>query len=77
MAGIRMWYNKYALGNCSTILSKADKDKPGTLTLKEFQEAMDDICVRYSQVELYLKSKAMLVFMHRLEVASTTSRCYI
>lgn len=43
----------------SAIFSKADKDNSGTLTLKEFQEAMDDICVRYPQVELYLKSKRM------------------
>nr|VDD30789.1 unnamed protein product [Brassica oleracea] len=63
--------NIYALGDCATInqrkvmedvsaiFSKADKDNSGTLTLKEFQEAMDDICVRYPQVELYLKSKRM------------------
>lgn len=43
----------------SAIFNKADKDKSGTLTLKEFQEAMDDICVRYPQLELYLKSKRM------------------
>lgn len=27
--------------------------------MKEFQEVMDDICVRYPQIELYLKSKGM------------------
>lgn len=61
----------YALGDCATInqrrvmedisaiFSKADKDKSGTLTVKEFQEVIDDICERYPQVELYLKNKPM------------------
>ncbi|KAM7500846.1 hypothetical protein LguiA_025260 [Lonicera macranthoides] len=61
----------YALGDCATInqrkvmedisaiFSKADKDNSGTLTVKEFQEALDDICERYPQVELYLKNKQM------------------
>ena len=41
------------------IFKKADKDSSGTLTVKEFQEVVDDICERYPQVELYLKSKKM------------------
>lgn len=61
----------YALGDCATInqrkvmedisaiFSKADKDNSGTLTVKEFQEVIDDICQRYPQVELYLKNKQM------------------
>lgn len=61
----------YALGDCATInqrkvmedilaiFNKADKDNSGTLTVKEFQEVIDDICERYPQVELYLKSKQM------------------
>ncbi|XP_044495922.1 external alternative NAD(P)H-ubiquinone oxidoreductase B2, mitochondrial-like [Mangifera indica] len=63
--------NVYALGDCATInqrkvmediaaiFRKADKDKSGTLTVREFQEAIDDICERYPQVELYLKNKKM------------------
>ncbi|KAI3833340.1 hypothetical protein MKX03_028892 [Papaver bracteatum] len=59
----------YALGDCATInqrkvmedisaiFNKADKDQSGTLTTKEFQDALDDICERYPQVELYLKDK--------------------
>lgn len=43
----------------SAIFSKADKDNSGTLTVKEFQEVIDDICERYPQVELYLKNKQM------------------
>ena len=43
----------------SAIFSKADKDNSGTLTVKEFQEALDDICERYPQMELYLKNKQM------------------
>ncbi|KAJ9690292.1 hypothetical protein PVL29_012776 [Vitis rotundifolia] len=61
----------YALGDCATInqrkvmedisaiFSKADKDNSGTLTVKEFQEVIDDICERYPQVELHLKNKQM------------------
>ncbi|KAK7319601.1 hypothetical protein RJT34_04324 [Clitoria ternatea] len=63
--------NVYALGDCATInqrkvmediaviFKKADKDNSGTLTVKEFQEVLDDICERYPQVELYLKSKQL------------------
>ncbi|KAK1424541.1 hypothetical protein QVD17_19871 [Tagetes erecta] len=61
----------YALGDCATInqrkvmedisaiFNKADKDNSGTLTVKEFQEALDDICDRYPQVKLYLNNKQM------------------
>uniref|UniRef100_A0A2P2JI34 NADH:ubiquinone reductase (non-electrogenic) n=2 Tax=Rhizophora mucronata TaxID=61149 RepID=A0A2P2JI34_RHIMU len=61
----------YALGDCATInqrkvmediaaiFRKADKDGSGTLTVKEFQEALNDICERYPQFELYLKTKKM------------------
>ncbi|KAF5728638.1 hypothetical protein HS088_TW21G00787 [Tripterygium wilfordii] len=63
--------NIYALGDCATvnqrkvmediaaIFSKADKDNSGTLTVKEFQEVIDDICERYPQVKLYLENKNM------------------
>lgn len=43
----------------TAIFKKADKDNSGTLTVKEFQEAMKDISERYPQVELYLKNKQM------------------
>ncbi|PIA55007.1 hypothetical protein AQUCO_00800024v1 [Aquilegia coerulea] len=63
--------NIYALGDCATInqrkvmedisviFNKADKDHSGTLTVKEFQDVIDDICERYPQVELYLKNNQM------------------
>ncbi|XP_012572488.1 external alternative NAD(P)H-ubiquinone oxidoreductase B2, mitochondrial-like [Cicer arietinum] len=63
--------NVYALGDCGTInqrkvmediaaiFKKADADNSGTLTVKECQEVINDICERYPQVELYLKSKQM------------------
>ncbi|KAL3519637.1 hypothetical protein ACH5RR_017786 [Cinchona calisaya] len=63
--------NIYAVGDCATInqrkvmedvaaiFQKADKDNSGTLTVKEFQEVLDDICERYPQLELYLKNKQM------------------
>lgn len=61
----------YAIGDCATINQRkvmediseifrvADKDKSGTLTVKEIQDILDDIYVRYPQVQLYLKSKQM------------------
>ncbi|PIA55003.1 hypothetical protein AQUCO_00800023v1 [Aquilegia coerulea] len=61
--------NVYAVGDCATInqrkvmediatiFSIADKDNSGTLTVKEFQDVVDDILVRYPQVNLYLRSK--------------------
>ncbi|KAF3443830.1 hypothetical protein FNV43_RR13520 [Rhamnella rubrinervis] len=63
--------NIYALGDCATIhqrrvmediasiFNKADKEKSGTLNLKDFQEVVGDICERYPQVEIYLKKKQM------------------
>lgn len=41
----------------SSIFTIADKDNSGTLTVKEFQDIIEDIIIRYPQVELYLKSK--------------------
>ncbi|GMH12067.1 hypothetical protein Nepgr_013908 [Nepenthes gracilis] len=61
----------FALGDCATvdqrkvvddigaIFEAADTDKSGTLTVKEFQDVVEDILVRYPQVELYLKSHHM------------------
>uniref|UniRef100_A0A0E0LR40 NADH:ubiquinone reductase (non-electrogenic) n=1 Tax=Oryza punctata TaxID=4537 RepID=A0A0E0LR40_ORYPU len=61
----------YAVGDCATINQRrvmddiseifrvADKDNSGTLTVKEIQDVLDDIYVRYPQVELYLKSRQM------------------
>ncbi|GFY91795.1 NAD(P)H dehydrogenase B2 [Actinidia rufa] len=53
----------YALGDCATInqrkvmediaaiFSKADKDNSGTLTVKELQEVIDNICQRYPKIQ--------------------------
>ncbi|XP_041009269.1 external alternative NAD(P)H-ubiquinone oxidoreductase B2, mitochondrial-like [Juglans microcarpa x Juglans regia] len=61
--------NVYALGDCATvnqcqvmediafIFNKADKNKSGTLNLKDFQEIVDDILERYPQVKLHLKRR--------------------
>ncbi|KAJ4871104.1 External alternative NAD(P)H-ubiquinone oxidoreductase B1 [Raphanus sativus] len=61
--------NVYAVGDCASIAQRkimgdienifkaADVDNSGTLTEEELQEVVDDIVVRYPQVELYLKSK--------------------
>ncbi|CAI9090388.1 OLC1v1025151C1 [Oldenlandia corymbosa var. corymbosa] len=62
----------YALGDCATVDQKqirediseifkaADKDNSGTLTPEELKDVIEDIMIRYPQVELYLKSKHML-----------------
>ena len=50
----------------SAIFKVADKDNSGTLTVKEIKEVLDDICVRYPQVELYLKTKQMKDFSYLL-----------
>ncbi|KAI4962639.1 hypothetical protein ZWY2020_028398 [Hordeum vulgare] len=47
----------------STVFKVADKDNSGTLTLKEINDILEDICIRYPQVELYMKS------MHMLDIA--------
>ncbi|KAL3509503.1 hypothetical protein ACH5RR_028904 [Cinchona calisaya] len=59
----------YALGDCATVDQKkirediseifkaADKDGNGKLTREEFRDVIEDIVIRYPQVELYLKSK--------------------
>ncbi|KAH7683428.1 NADH:ubiquinone reductase (non-electrogenic) protein [Dioscorea alata] len=61
----------YALGDCATtvqrkvmedisaIFKMADKDNSGILTLKEIQDALKEIYLRYPQVELYMKTKHM------------------
>uniref|UniRef100_A0A7N0SWC4 NADH:ubiquinone reductase (non-electrogenic) n=2 Tax=Kalanchoe fedtschenkoi TaxID=63787 RepID=A0A7N0SWC4_KALFE len=73
----------YALGDCATInqrkvmedisaiFNKADKDKSGTLTVKEFQEVIHDVIERYPQVELYLKSMQMKNIADLLKAAKT------
>ncbi|GAB4825023.1 External alternative NAD(P)H-ubiquinone oxidoreductase B1, mitochondrial [Ancistrocladus abbreviatus] len=61
----------FSLGDCATIdqrkvmddiatiFEAADKDKSGTLTVKEFQDVLEDVLERYPQVDLYLKSQHM------------------
>ena len=46
-----------------------DKDHSGKLTSKEIKDVLDDICERYPQVELYLKSKQMKNFVDLLRDA--------
>ncbi|XP_059661996.1 external alternative NAD(P)H-ubiquinone oxidoreductase B1, mitochondrial-like [Cornus florida] len=59
----------YALGDCATIdqrkimedilniFKAADIDNSGTLTIEEFKNVIEDILIRYPQVEHYLKSQ--------------------
>ena len=53
----------------TAIFNKADNDNSGTLTVKELQEAVSDICERYPQVDLYLKTKKLRNIADLLKVA--------
>lgn len=44
----------------AVIFQAADKDNSGTLTIEEFKDVIEDIIIRYPQVELYLKNKHLL-----------------
>ncbi|PHU04322.1 External alternative NAD(P)H-ubiquinone oxidoreductase B1, mitochondrial [Capsicum chinense] len=64
--------NVYAIGDCasvdqrkvmediSSIFKAADKDDSGTLSIEEFRDVVEDIIIRYPQVDLYLKNKHLL-----------------
>lgn len=41
----------------ASIFAIADRDKSGTLTVDEFKDVINDICIRYPQIELYMKNK--------------------
>ncbi|KAI3758506.1 hypothetical protein L6452_06071 [Arctium lappa] len=59
----------YAIGDCATIdqrkvmediaaiFKAADKDNSGILNVEEFQDIIDDILIRYPQVDLHLQSE--------------------
>ncbi|KAK1260764.1 hypothetical protein QJS04_geneDACA022561 [Acorus gramineus] len=78
--------NVYALGDCATIYQRkvmedisaifnvADKDNSGTLTVKEIQDVLGDICERYPQVQLYLKSRDMRGLVDLLNDAEGNER---
>jgi NADH:ubiquinone reductase (non-electrogenic) len=42
------------------LFKMADKDNSGTLTLTEIRDVLEDIFIRYPQVELYMKNMHML-----------------
>eukprot|EP00258_Populus_trichocarpa_P039793 XP_024455812.1 external alternative NAD(P)H-ubiquinone oxidoreductase B2, mitochondrial isoform X2 [Populus trichocarpa] len=66
---IRSFMQQIGQEDIAAIFKKADKDNSGTLTVKEFQEVIDDICERYPQVELYLKNKKMRDIADLLKMA--------
>ncbi|KAF9588344.1 hypothetical protein IFM89_008774 [Coptis chinensis] len=53
---VRDFMEQIGQEDISKIFSVADKDNSGTLNVKEFQDVIEDILVRYPQVGLYLKS---------------------
>ncbi|CAK9135023.1 unnamed protein product [Ilex paraguariensis] len=76
----------YALGDCATVAQRkimedilsifkaADKDNSGTLTIEEFKDVVEDIIIRYPQVELYLKRKHLFDVMDLLKDSSGNDR---
>ncbi|PSS05754.1 External alternative NAD(P)H-ubiquinone oxidoreductase [Actinidia chinensis var. chinensis] len=76
----------YALGDCATIdqrkimediltiFKAADKDNSGTLTMDEFEDVIEDILVRYPQVEHYLTSKHLPDVTYLLKDAQGNER---
>lgn len=58
---------KFLQEDISAIFRLADKDNSGTLTVKEIKDVLADICERYPQVSLYLKSKQMKNFLDLLK----------
>ncbi|XP_022634327.1 external alternative NAD(P)H-ubiquinone oxidoreductase B1, mitochondrial isoform X2 [Vigna radiata var. radiata] len=59
---IRDFMKEIGQDDITAVFEAADKDKSGTLTIEEFQEVMDDIVLRYPQVEHYLKQKHLRDF---------------
>ncbi|KAI8007915.1 hypothetical protein LOK49_LG07G02308 [Camellia lanceoleosa] len=83
---VKGFQDVYALGDCATvdqrkvmediltIFKSADEDNSGTLSIEEFHDVIEDVLVRYPQVELYLKSKHMPDVTHLLKDAEGNAR---
>ncbi|XP_024994567.1 external alternative NAD(P)H-ubiquinone oxidoreductase B1, mitochondrial-like [Cynara cardunculus var. scolymus] len=66
---VKGYEDVYAIGDCATIdqrkvmediaaiFKAADKNNSGTLNVEEFQDMIDDILIRYPQVDLHLQSE--------------------
>jgi hypothetical protein len=51
------------------LFKMADNDNSGTLTLEEIRDVLEDIFIRYPQVELYMKN------MHMLDIEDSKKLC--
>ncbi|KAK4438632.1 External alternative NAD(P)H-ubiquinone oxidoreductase B1, mitochondrial [Sesamum alatum] len=83
---VKGYEDVYALGDCATVDQKkimedisaifeaADKDNSGTLTIEEFKDVIEDIIIRYPQVELYLKNKQLFDVTDLLKDAEGNDR---
>lgn len=58
----------------SAIFKTADKDNSGTLTIEEFKDVIEDIIIRYPQVELYLQNKHLFDISDLLKDADGNPR---
>ncbi|KAG0469854.1 hypothetical protein HPP92_016554 [Vanilla planifolia] len=76
----------YAIGDCASIGQRkvmediaeifkvADKDNSGTLTVREIQDILQDVIIRYPQVDLYLKSKHMSDIVELLQESKSVAK---
>ncbi|KAK1260814.1 hypothetical protein QJS04_geneDACA021989 [Acorus gramineus] len=71
---IRSFMEEIGQEDISAIFNVADKDNSGTLTVKEIQDVLGDICERYPQVQLYLKSRDMRGLVDLLNDAEGNER---
>lgn len=56
------------------IFKVADKDNSGTLTIEEFKDVIEDIAIRYPQVELYLQNNHLSDITDLLKDANGNER---
>lgn len=56
------------------IFKAADKDNSGTLTIEEFNDVVEDIIIRYPQVEQYLQNKHLYDITDLLKDANGNER---
>lgn len=58
----------------SAIFKAADKDDSGTLTIEEFKDVIEDVTIRYPQVEIYLQNNHLSDITDLLKGADGSER---
>lgn len=71
---MKIWWKQ---DDILAIFKIADKDNSETVSVKEIQDVLGDICELYPQVVLYLKSHHMKDFFDLLEVKDKSLELHI